>query len=166
MALHEELLEHAKQLATRGNANQADLRRAVCGSYYAVFHFLVAEATQVVAPASPPGLAARVSRAFEHSNMKNVCKAFATYPGQALSNLLVPPIETSLVLVARNFNDLQDQRIVADYDPSFVAGELWARSAVQWAIEATSEWGKIRGKPNANVFLTALAFHRLWGKGA
>ena len=133
MALHSELLEHANRLATRDEASQADLRRAVSGSYYAVFHFLIAEATQVIAPASPLGLATRVGRSFSHATMQSVCKAFAKGPMPApLSDLVVPPIEASLTLVASNFNDLQEQRIVADYDPSFNASELWARSAVQW----------------------------------
>jgi hypothetical protein len=167
MALHDEFLEHADRLATQVNASQADLRRAVSGSYYAVFHLLIAEATQVIAPASPSGLAARVGRSFSHSNMQDVCKAFATQSIRPpLSDLINLPIETSLTIVAGGFIELQEQRIRADYDPSFVASELWARNAVQLAIKATSEWRTVKGSANANVFLTALAFHRLWGRGA
>ncbi len=167
MALHDELLRQAFQLATCDSPNQADLRRAVSASYYAVFHLLIAEASQVVAPASPLGLAAKVVRSFAHSTMKDVCKAFAVGPLKAPLNALVDlPIEPSLQFVARHFIDLQDQRIVADYDTGFIADELWARNAVRFAMMASLEWRKVKGCANANVFLTALAFHRLWGKGA
>ena len=79
---------------------------------------------------------------------------------------MILPIEPSLQLVARRFIELQDQRIVADYDTRFVADESWTRNAIRFALTAALEWRKVKGSANANVFLTALAFHRLWTKGA
>jgi len=167
MTLHEELLPHAVRLATLEKPSQADFRRAVSASYYALFHLLIAEASQIVAPVSPSSLAARVGRGFQHSTMQDVCRIFAAGPlREPISSLVVLPIEPNLKLVARAFTELQDQRMVADYDTTFVADELWARNSVRSAIKATQAWRSLRRSANANVFSIALAFHKSWGRGA
>ena len=45
MAYHDELLRQALELLNKDPANstQADLRRAVSGAYYALFHLLISE---------------------------------------------------------------------------------------------------------------------------
>jgi hypothetical protein len=45
MAYHDDLLTQALQLVRVAPPTQLTLRRAVSAAYYAVFHFLIAEAT-------------------------------------------------------------------------------------------------------------------------
>jgi hypothetical protein len=45
MAYHDDLLAHALEFVHRSPPTQLTLRRAVSAAYYAVFHFLISEAT-------------------------------------------------------------------------------------------------------------------------
>jgi hypothetical protein len=70
MPFPEDLLEQAKHLANRerGKPRQASLRRAVSTAYYALFHFLIAEATLNWKRAEQRYVLARL---FEHGRMKS-----------------------------------------------------------------------------------------------
>ena len=50
MSLHAELLKQARFLARkeRKKPTQASLRRSVSASYYAIYHFLIDEATRLM----------------------------------------------------------------------------------------------------------------------
>ena len=80
MSLHHDLLDQAAHLAARETRKpkQASLRRGVSATYYALFHLLIAEGARRLAPSKPDCLRTLVQRAFNHSDMRNVCVNFAT----------------------------------------------------------------------------------------
>ena len=59
MSLADDLLSQANRLAaaSTGRPRQADLRRAVSASYYALFHLLIGDAVQRLNPQPAPGAA-------------------------------------------------------------------------------------------------------------
>lgn len=76
MALHDDLLEQARYLATKepNRPRQASLRRAMSAAYYALFHLLVADGARALASGNVTGLRPRIGRAFAHREMKEVCQ--------------------------------------------------------------------------------------------
>src|ERR1700684_3228614 len=68
LALHNDLLEQAEHLARREpkRPRQASLRRAVSAAYYALFHFLISEATLNWRQSSQR---AALGRYFQHGSM-------------------------------------------------------------------------------------------------
>ena len=80
MSLHADLLKQALHLATKEprRPSQASLRRAISAAYYALFHRLVDEPTRMtISRGNRDSLRECFSRAFHHSDMKDVCKSFA-----------------------------------------------------------------------------------------
>lgn len=74
------LLDQADRLAAGaglgpGRPHQSDLRRSVSTAYYALFHFLVAEAVATIS--TDPTDAKVLCRAFGHAEMKDACRAHA-----------------------------------------------------------------------------------------
>ncbi len=167
MALSNDLLEQALHLATRESKRprQASLRRAISSAYYGLFHLLIGEATRVLAPAQPAALRIQLRRAFDHGAMKTVCRQFsARKPAASTAALLAAPIEDELVVVARTFVVLQEERHLADYD----TGTIFFRAGVEQSVgdvrEAFGKWAVVRPRPNATVFLAALLHQRNWDK--
>jgi hypothetical protein len=68
MAYHDDLLAQALQLVRVVPASQLTLRRAVSAAYYAVFHYLIAEATSNWSNAP---LRTALGRAYDHGTMKS-----------------------------------------------------------------------------------------------
>lgn len=143
------LLEQARALLSQDakRPRQANLRRAVSASYYALFHLLIQDATRFLAPKSDPELRQLIPRAFTHEEMATACRTFASggalptilqaiYPG-----LVVPP---KLAAVAQAFVDLQKARHDADYSTHL----NWTRTMVLTEIEraelAMRDWQEIR----------------------
>lgn len=167
MGLAEDLLEQARFLADREKRRprQASLRRSVSAAYYALFHLLVDEAVAKLSPRAPVALKYMVHRAFAHAEMKAVCKIFLRREMRAhLANLVVPPVAIDLIVVAQAFIAMQEGRHVADYDVS----ATFTRTEVQERLDHTERafhaWARIRGTPNANVFLAAMLLDRKWAK--
>jgi len=101
MSLAEELLERAQFLASdEHTTSQANIRRAISASYYAVFHLLSAAVAEQVSPDLPAGLRECTQRALSHSQMF----------------VLPNPISAELASVASDFQELQEARHAADYD--------------------------------------------------
>ncbi|HEY5330816.1 MAG TPA: hypothetical protein VIJ79_13090 [Acidobacteriaceae bacterium] len=167
MALADDLLSQAHALAIFDPdiPTQANLRRSISSSYYAVFHLLISESVQLLVPAQPRGLASRVGRAFAHADMSKVCKQVSQRP---LPDVFVPllnkGISEQLRSVAETFSTLQQARHVADYDISAVFLREDALSIVADARFVFTDWNLIRNTEEANVFLTALAFGARWAK--
>ena len=67
MAYHDDLLTQAFQLVHASPPSQITLRRAVSAAYYAVFRFLISEATSNWSNAS---LRTTLGRAYDHGIMK------------------------------------------------------------------------------------------------
>ena len=120
----EQLLEQAEGLCRPavGRPRQVDLRRAVSGSYYALFHRLIDLACELTVGAAADRLAARqtVSRAFAHGEMKEASKSFAggNLPAFLAGRYAGATVPTGVRRVARSFIVLQQARHDADYDRS------------------------------------------------
>jgi hypothetical protein len=152
MELHEELLQHARDLVARPNATQADLRRAVSATYYAVFHLLIFE---TCANWNRTDSRHKLGRMFDHTLMKKVSNR-VTDSNQTPFAGEDPVVVGKLRKLARIFVDLQDKRHVADYDTSrqwtlthavdeLLAGEL-----------AFALWAEIKGQKIAQEYLVSL----------
>src|SRR5689334_19002450 len=119
MPLHQELLTLARELVDRnpGAAIEADLRRGVSSTYYALFHLLIHEGTtRLIAVVA---LRPRVARAFDHSIMKKVCQGYATLIPNGIGQLVTPQgqlVPQGIKNIASEFVALQEARHQADYD--------------------------------------------------
>ena len=168
----EDMLSHARGLVLRGVSVQAapsetDARRAVSAAYYALFHPLAAEGAKNSVPPGLSGLRERVSRAFDHGQMRRVCDLFARGSwGSApvVRPLVTLPLSPDLVQVAEAFVALQDARHASDYDLSSTLAQRDAVRFVVLASDALEAWARVRGTPNAAVFLTALLLHERWNR--
>lgn len=134
--LSSHLLDQAESLASAGQRKprQADLRRAVSASYYALFHLLIDLSTQQLLGSQPlmSSYRAVTARAYSHKAMKDSCRTFAQ--GSFEKPLFMPLPNASLqthngkvvyqvrhaaiIRVARLFKDMQEKRHQADYDLS------------------------------------------------
>ena len=168
MRLARDLLKQAHLLAGLDNnrPKQANLRRAVSSTYYALFHLLIADAVHVLSPDKQAlALMDRMSRAFQHGEMKQVCRQFQQQPlPDALQGLLPnASVSTKLKAVTQAFLYLQEERHTADYDVSarFVREEVFA--IVVMAERAFESWARVSATERS-VFLAALAFGARWSK--
>jgi hypothetical protein len=140
--MHEDLLSQAITLAEidRKKPKQANLRRAVSAAYYAIFHYLVREATclQIGAQHAQAPFRHVLGRAYAHNVMKLACTGFGGgtlkdaikkgLPVNALGSYVIPqPIQD----LAATFAELQEKRHIANYDLS----ERFNRSEVLALIE-------------------------------
>src|SRR5580700_6549593 len=109
MSFADDLLEQSYHLAHRdsGVPKQASLRRAVSTAYYSLFHLLIDEA---VGAWSVERQRSRLARTFDHGKMKGVCDEVL----KTATSTAGRPAE--LVLVARTFIRLQQDRHTTDYD--------------------------------------------------
>jgi hypothetical protein len=156
MALHDDLLHLARHLVDRnpGAPVEAALRRAVSTAYYALFHLLIHESTTRIV--AIPGMWPRVVRAFDHGDMKKICKDYsaAVYPaGQ--------PNPQEIQNVAGAFVTLQAARHLADYDTSIAITYADANSNVQLAENSFADWAAVRTNPAVDGFLTDLLFQSI-----
>ena len=126
---------------------------------------LVADAAQRLVPHSQLELRNRVSRIFQHAEMKRVCKQFhqgATTP--TIHALLPGALSAELQFAAEVFIAAQEARHSADYD----IGARYTRSKTISLVNnvelAFIAWRSIRTSEEANVFLAALAFASRWDR--
>ena len=171
MSLAEELLEHARFIATLDPTvtSQANSRRAVSAAYYAVFHLLAAEVAGQVSPVVPPGLRERTQRALEHTQMLRVAKAFSREGASQIKDLpddlpLPEPVSRELSSIANSFKELQEARYSADYDVLKRLDRADALILVQKAENVFADWKTERKSNNAPVFLASLMFGKVWNK--
>lgn len=155
MSFPDELLDLARRIADMDGEypRQASLRRAVSTAYYALFHFVIDEAT---ANWSPSEFRPLFGRVFEHGKMKQACYKFSG------GKSVIPPFEMRatpadhLRFVARTFVEAQEQREDADYDVEL----QWSRKEVDAQIDSVADafrsWMAVRGQPDAQEFLVML----------
>ena len=154
MALHDDMLEQARHLATRERRRprQASLRRAISAAYYALFHLLISEAVSKwkIADHRP-----KLARMFEHSRMNTASQRtrnVSTYPFTGQD----PTVVANLRRIATAFNRLYDQRQMADYDLTVD----WSRTDVLALIKAVDQaflsMKAIRDTSIANDYLLSL----------
>ena len=152
MAYHDDLLRQAFELIHNGRGNQADLRRAVSGAYYAVFHMLISETTAHWSLASSRDA---LSRMFDHKVMKNASEKISDskklpFIGEDLQ------VVQGLRTVAQALVHLQEKRHIADYDNSQVWRQTEALHEVQTSEDAFRTWQSIRHEKIAQDYLVSL----------
>jgi uncharacterized protein (UPF0332 family) len=135
--VHKDLLEQAVRLAKMDvtRPKQANLRRAISSTYYALFHFLVDESCRVQIGAQHNQAPFRrvLGRAFTHTVMKEACKSFS---GGTLKKGVAKGLPAGFAVpaeirdLASIFVEMQDNRHLADYDLT----ERFKRSEVLFLI--------------------------------
>jgi hypothetical protein len=159
MALHNDLVLLFRDLADRnpGVPVEADLRRAVSTSYYALFHLLTHEATlRLVAV---PALRPRFARSFDHRIMRLVCDEYVklTLNSNGLRQTSAGQIVPQQIWdIASAFLLLQDARHKADYDTSVSLTHGVADIEVLRAEAAFLDWAAVQADPATDVFLAEL----------
>jgi hypothetical protein len=164
MSLHEDLLEHAFQLARLDprRPKQVNLRRAVSASYYALFHLLTTEASRLYA--NEVGLLARINRTYNHVEMRKVSTLFAN---SKLPKALQPPTggyatPPELQNVADLFVKLQQARHEAEYDLLRAFSRQQALRYAEWARDAFADWEKVKKTDDARLYLACFLLWKRW----
>lgn len=158
---HHGLLEQAFHLANRERKrpSQASLRRSVSASYYALFHYLIDEATKRICHSKDHSpLRYHLARTFQHSNMKNVAQQFSKKltPENLRQVFGSNTLDERLVFVATSFISLQDNRIKADYDLEATFQRETVLAFARISKSSFDSWRQIRGTIQADTFLIGL----------
>lgn len=166
--LREHLLEQAQHLARRERTRprQASLRRAISSAYYALFHFLVREATNQLGPNLNDLHFNQVYRWFDHGTMDRVAKAFSqkTVRGPSQKDILLPNNNPRIEFIATCFVDLQELRHSADYDPGAIFLRAEVLENIDFLYTALKTWPAVKNTPEANAFLISLLLWEYWNK--
>lgn len=158
------LLEQADRLVAPpggGAPRQADLRRAISCAYYAVFHAILTEAADdfVGRTRRDTPRYALVYRSIDHRRLKSLCEdiqkerlpnKYSNYPptggfGAELQKLAIAVV------------DLQEKRILADYDPHLRVRASDAQLAGATARDALAFF-RAATRAQRQAFLALLAF--------
>ena len=156
LPIHADLLEQAKLLATcdKKRPKQANLRRAVSSTYYALFHLLVRDSTRrLLRGRSQAPFRHGLARAFSHVDIKRASRAFVAGMLPVFGAVTVP---TELKFVAEAVVDLQEERQRADYDFSTRFARREVLSLIARAELAFRAWSEVRRRSAAHLFLTML----------
>lgn len=168
MSLPLELLEHARRLVTVPAPTDADLRRAISATYYALFHHLIDAAVAHLLPTGAPDQRAALAHGFEHSRMREVCQRVTRLSTQPNPNPLPPAarvlggtVPNELARVAEAFDFLQRHRFDADYDrvpPVDRISLAGAQGALTQVETAFADWAHLEAAnaPLAQAFLVLL----------
>lgn len=159
MALHHDLVRQARHLAMNEprRPKQASLRRAISAAYYALFHFLIAEATsRFITGVGRDAVRAGLGRSFDHGSMKKAALEAIRPRWGRMRQLDAIPVPTDLVTVAKAFVALQQARHEADYDVTRTFTRAETLALVDLADQAMAAWNRIRRSVAADAFLSAL----------
>ena len=122
------LLDQANRLAAApavGAPRQADLRRAVSSTYYAVFHAVVTEAADdfVGATKRHTPRYALLYRSIDHRSLRTICEDIVKDKLPKKYNKYEPKggFGPDIDALANAVTELQEKRHVADYDPHYRA---------------------------------------------
>ena len=171
-AYHTELLEAAQTLIAResrqvGRLPVARTRRSISTCYYAVFHFLIEDASRRIVRNSSKHLRRRrvLARSFTHAGMKLTLKKIkGSKVDRSLEDFLRPPgfraeaVPTPAFAqeMAATFIDAQAKRHDADYDLNVPLNETDARAFHKRCGDAIKGWQKAM-KADERDFKDALA---------
>jgi hypothetical protein len=124
-----DLLEQARELPSqeRRRPKGASVRRSISTAYYALFHFLLDEASRILIGTTRKDKPLRdlLCRCFQHRSMKQACTSIYDLSANhvLVSRSAYEPFAKSfathskdLQIVARTFRGLQEHRHRADYD--------------------------------------------------
>ena len=157
MAYHDDLLVQALQLVNVTPPSQLTLRRAVSAAYYAVFHFLIAEATLNWNNAP---LRTSLARAYDHGVMKTASNRIMNVRDFPYVDE-DPAVVEKLRFVAQTFSDLQDSRHFADYNLTKDLDPAEALTWVKLAEKIFTTWPAIRTQQIAQAYLVSLLVKRV-----
>jgi hypothetical protein len=157
MAYHDDLLTQALQLVRVDPPSQLALRRAVSAAYYAVFHFLISEATSHW---SNPYLRTALGRAYDHGVMRIASNRIINsndfpFTGED------PAVVANLRFVAQTFSQLQEDRHFADYNLTKDLDPVEALTQVKRAEKIFAVWPTIRVEQIAEAYLVSLLVRRV-----
>lgn len=167
MSLHDDRLQKARRLISLDprRPQQVNLRGAITDAYYALFYLLIDAAVGNAVGRAPATVRQAMARWYDHRTMKEVASAFRGTPASAVRDVarallhdasgrsLLP---SALVNVADVFVKLQEQRHLADYDPSPRYTRVVALGLVLQAEKAFADWRSVSTDPMARLFLTLL----------
>ncbi len=153
-----QLLSVAKLLAeppARGAPVQAKVRRAISTAYYALFHTLVAAASDLMAGAKSRGTQRHLAiyRSFEHKRMADVCRQISSGKLRTDAGAI---FDATIQECANAFLDLQENRHEADYDPIRRIPISDAQAAVSRATDAIQ---MLNASPDSERFLFLTLLH-------
>jgi len=136
--------------------NEVDVRRAISAAYSALFHTLARTGAKLFEQAGPL-ITKEVIRSFEHGMMARTCK-----------NYLKPEIRRTtdfrIIAVATAFIELQEARVVADYDLFSEFNPDDAFRLVSNGAAALISWADINQSEQAIGFLAKLLLGTRLGK--
>jgi hypothetical protein len=163
---HEHLLDQAELLIQQrrpGPPRQADIRRAISASYYALFHFVMTQAADMVV-GSTKRREARYSvvyRSVDHSQLKSLCQGVrsarpdlrfaAMTPKQGFGDMMKHFAAVAL--------ELQEKRHAADYESDGLSRPSDALAAIAGARAALESYQAAPAEERL-AFLTLLLFKR------
>lgn len=161
----QDFIDHAKFLlkSEKGKPKQIALRRSISAAYYALFHaFLGAAADDLVGASNRARKSTAyklVYRAFEHSNMRNLCfdAAKPTLPRKLADQIGGEHFPEAIQVPARAFVELQGRRHLADYDPHFRFTKSDASVAIEMASFANDTF-ETANKSDKRNFLLCMLF--------
>jgi hypothetical protein len=157
MAYHDDLLAPALQLVHVSPPSQLTLRRAVSAAYYAVFHFLISEATSNWSNAA---LRTALGRAYDHGVMKTASNRILNSMDFPFSGE-DPTVVANLRSVARAFSQLQEDRHFADYNLTKDLDPVDALKQVKSAEAIFNTWPSMRRHQIAQAYLVSLLVKRV-----
>ena len=167
MSLHSDLLKQAYFLARKEPKKpiQASLRRSVSASYYALFHFLVDEATRLMLMTGNVRAPLRdsLARAFHHSTMKQTAADFAkrkSIPSKLAYGIGHTQVQQPLIDVASAFIQIQAARHNADYNRFIRFTRREVIDIADMTGQAFQDWRQVRGSLSADAFLTGLLVYK------
>lgn len=164
MSLSSDFFSHAIELSKGGEtADSIVLRRIVSAAYYALFHLLIEDATELLGPNLSPEIRHRIQRWFEHGTMKQICGRFGkSNLDQPLKDLVGDTASFDLQKVCNTFITLQEARHKADYDSSHIVDFKEALQQLALSVTARQAWKRIRQTSEANVFLLSFLLFKNW----
>ena len=138
---------------------QAHLRRSISANYYALFHLLIIEATQLW---SKPEHQPKLARQFDHKRMKEASVALVNRLTPERTKLKRPSrnydVLNFLFSVANTFITLQQERHRADYNLSISIPRKDAQTLHDDTTAAFESWSEIKDEPLAHDYLYSLLF--------
>jgi uncharacterized protein (UPF0332 family) len=138
------------QAPPSGPPKQADLRRAVSAAYYAVFHCTLTITADELVGVTKRNTAsyALVYRSVDHGTLKRLCQRLAqsNVPAELLKHFPKLELGRHIQRIASAIVELQEQRHLADYDPTQRYKISDARRAIEMAEDAIRRFGKLHAK--------------------
>ena len=144
---------------------QVELRRVISAAYYGLFHALTLAGSSAFAGGGEK-LRFQVTRVFSHTAMHKVCAAYIRSPLKpfpaSYEHLNEQPPSPELIVAARAFVHLQENRFIADHDLLATFAVEDAERLVELAEAALAALETVRTRPETTVFLTALLLADRW----